>query len=68
MTRNNLLSEPSEHSSQDNDVIKQREMIAQNVAKEEGEKEICQNCGDSFFPYDDYVTLCSMCRYELLGI
>jgi len=66
MNRNDLLSEPSEHSLQDDNVINQHEMMKKNTIKEE--KENCQNCDARFSPSGDYVTLCSQCRYELLGI
>lgn len=52
----------------DNDMIEQNKMAEKNTTNEEREKEICQNCGIFFSPYDDYVTLCSKCRFELLGI
>lgn len=69
MNTNDLLSEPPNHSLQDNDVIKQHDVIERDIDdKKEREKETCQNCGTCFSSNDDYVTLCNKCRYELLGI
>ena len=65
MNKNNLLSESSKHTL--HDMIKQYEVTEREIDNR-GERETCQNCRTCFSSDDDYVTLCSKCRYELLGI